>query len=79
MFILSSMFNCCIKKQTKLKWMHFLFILFAAEASSDSVIPETEKLSLEGRIVQKLECRPYGKDELLFIIWYTTGFIYSES
>ncbi|XP_067013798.1 general transcription factor IIF subunit 2 [Anabrus simplex] len=26
----------------------------------DSIIPETEKLSLEGRIVQKLECRPYA-------------------
>jgi len=24
-------------------------------------VPETEKLSMEGRIVQKLECRPYGK------------------
>ncbi|XP_071455320.1 general transcription factor IIF subunit 2 [Hetaerina americana] len=29
-------------------------------ANSDSVVPETERLSLEGRIVQKLECRPYA-------------------
>ncbi|XP_014245049.1 general transcription factor IIF subunit 2-like [Cimex lectularius] len=26
----------------------------------DSVIPDNEKLSLEGKIVQKLECRPYA-------------------
>lgn len=29
-------------------------------SNSDSVVPESEKLSLEGRIVQKLECRPYA-------------------
>ncbi|KDR23184.1 general transcription factor IIF subunit 2 [Zootermopsis nevadensis] len=29
-------------------------------SNSDSVVPETEKLSMEGRIVQKLECRPYA-------------------
>lgn len=29
-------------------------------SNSDSVVPETEKLSLEGRVVQKLECRPYA-------------------
>lgn len=29
-------------------------------AKTDSVIPETEKLFMEGRIVQKLECRPYA-------------------
>ncbi|XP_046393366.1 general transcription factor IIF subunit 2 [Ischnura elegans] len=29
-------------------------------ANSDSVVPETEKLAMEGRIVQKLECRPYA-------------------
>jgi len=28
--------------------------------NSDSVIPETEKLCLEGKIQQKLECRPYA-------------------
>lgn len=27
---------------------------------SDAIVPETEKLFMEGRIVQKLECRPYG-------------------
>ncbi|XP_033207530.1 general transcription factor IIF subunit 2 [Belonocnema kinseyi] len=27
---------------------------------ADEVVPETEKLFLEGRIVQKLECRPYA-------------------
>ncbi|KAG8239300.1 hypothetical protein J437_LFUL018856 [Ladona fulva] len=29
-------------------------------SNSDSIVPETEKLSMEGRIVQKLECRPYA-------------------
>jgi len=29
-------------------------------AKSDSVVPETEKLFMEGSIVQKLECRPYA-------------------
>ncbi|KAK5645951.1 hypothetical protein RI129_004415 [Pyrocoelia pectoralis] len=28
--------------------------------NTDSVVPETEKLFMEGRIVQKLECRPYA-------------------
>ncbi|KAF7278963.1 hypothetical protein GWI33_007772 [Rhynchophorus ferrugineus] len=28
--------------------------------NTDSVIPETEKLYMEGKIVQKLECRPYA-------------------
>lgn len=36
-------------------------ITFAASTSSDAIVPETEKLFMEGRIVQKLECRPYGK------------------
>ncbi|CAG9768996.1 unnamed protein product [Ceutorhynchus assimilis] len=27
---------------------------------TDSVVPETEKLYMEGKIVQKLECRPYA-------------------
>lgn len=35
-------------------------INFTASASSDAIVPETEKLFMEGRIVQKLECRPYG-------------------
>ncbi|KAK9877985.1 hypothetical protein WA026_020199 [Henosepilachna vigintioctopunctata] len=29
-------------------------------SSLDSVVPETEKLYMEGKIVQKLECRPYA-------------------
>ncbi|XP_017785531.1 PREDICTED: general transcription factor IIF subunit 2 [Nicrophorus vespilloides] len=29
-------------------------------AKSDAVVPETEKLFMEGSIVQKLECRPYA-------------------
>lgn len=37
-----------------------MLINFAASASSDAIVPETEKLFMEGRIVQKLECRPYG-------------------
>ncbi|XP_078039516.1 transcription factor TFIIFbeta isoform X1 [Augochlora pura] len=32
----------------------------AASNNSDSIVPETEKLYMEGRIVQKLECRPYA-------------------
>ncbi|XP_035722868.1 general transcription factor IIF subunit 2-like [Vespa mandarinia] len=28
--------------------------------TSDSIVPESEKLYMEGRIVQKLECRPYA-------------------
>lgn len=31
-------------------------------ASSDAIVPETEKLFMEGRIVQKLECRAYADD-----------------
>lgn len=34
-------------------------ILFTA-SNVDSVVPESEKLFMEGRIVQKLECRPYA-------------------
>ncbi|XP_046737646.1 general transcription factor IIF subunit 2 [Diprion similis] len=29
-------------------------------STSDAIVPETEKLFMEGRIVQKLECRPYA-------------------
>ncbi|XP_026727030.1 general transcription factor IIF subunit 2 [Trichoplusia ni] len=29
-------------------------------SNTDSVVPESEKLYMEGRIVQKLECRPYA-------------------
>ena len=46
--------------------MYWLLTLCVYTASnSDSVVPETEKLSMEGKIVQKLECRPYG--EYLYI------------
>lgn len=31
-----------------------------AASNHDGVIPESEKLCLEGRIVQRLECRPYA-------------------
>jgi len=41
-------------------FLRILFINFAASTSSDAIVPETEKLFMEGRIVQKLECRPYG-------------------
>nr|CAD7412728.1 unnamed protein product [Timema poppensis] len=37
-----------------------VFSHITPSSDSDSVVPETEKLSLEGRIVQKLECRPYA-------------------
>lgn len=36
-----------------------LFLSFSA-SNTDSVVPESEKLYMEGRIVQKLECRPYA-------------------
>ncbi|XP_026828628.1 general transcription factor IIF subunit 2 isoform X1 [Ooceraea biroi] len=35
-------------------------VVFTASTSSDAIVPETEKLFMEGRIVQKLECRPYA-------------------
>jgi len=44
--------------------MLFFTSFFFIASNSDSVVPETEKLSMEGRIVQKLECRPYGKFRL---------------
>lgn len=34
-----------------------IFVVFLA-GKSDDVVPESEKLFMEGRIVQKLECRP---------------------
>ncbi len=34
------------------------FFEFQAGKADDGVIPECEKLFMEGRIVQKLECRP---------------------
>lgn len=35
------------------------FYYFLA-SNTDAVVPESEKLYMEGRIVQKLECRPYA-------------------
>lgn len=35
------------------------FIILLA-SNTDAVVPESEKLYMEGRIVQKLECRPYA-------------------
>ncbi|CAG9863519.1 unnamed protein product [Phyllotreta striolata] len=32
----------------------------AQPVNTDAVVPETEKLYMEGKIVQKLECRPYA-------------------
>jgi len=43
-------------------------INFAASTSSDAIVPETEKLFMEGRIVQKLECRPYGTSSVQAVI-----------
>lgn len=41
--------------------MNCLIILEPISATTtDSVVPESEKLFMEGRIVQKLECRPYA-------------------
>ncbi|XP_018303320.1 general transcription factor IIF subunit 2 [Mycetomoellerius zeteki] len=37
-----------------------VFSHVAPSTSSDAIVPETEKLFMEGRIVQKLECRPYA-------------------
>lgn len=39
--------------------MYVVFFFFTAN-NTDAVVPETEKLFMEGRIVQKLECRPYA-------------------
>lgn len=51
-FFLCNVFN---------EFLFFSLLSFSASSSSDSIVPETEKLYMEGRIVQKLECRPYGK------------------
>ncbi|XP_028170229.1 general transcription factor IIF subunit 2 [Ostrinia nubilalis] len=34
----------------------------AVPSNTDSVVPESEKLYMEGRIVQKLECKPYANN-----------------
>lgn len=47
------------------QWTCFLsitiFLIFTAE-KKDSVVPEIEKLHMEGRIDEKLECRPHADD-----------------
>lgn len=52
------------KKYLNIRYLLYILInsSFLASSSSDSIVPETEKLYMEGRIVQKLECRPYGKN-----------------
>lgn len=37
-----------------------VFSHFTPAPNPDAIIPESEKLTLEGKIVQKLECRPYA-------------------
>lgn len=60
-------FSHVTRKSLQKIFEHKIFIVltnssFLASSSSDSIVPETEKLYMEGRIVQKLECRPYGKN-----------------
>jgi hypothetical protein len=38
-----------------------------AASNCEDVVPESEKLCLEGQIVQKLECRPQGNTVFTFI------------
>lgn len=55
-------FSHVIRNATFLKthlMKFFMCVLILAE-KTDSVVPETEKLYMEGKIVQKLECRPYA-------------------
>jgi len=54
------------------------FINFAASTSSDAIVPETEKLFMEGRIVQKLECRPYGTSNGCTVNKYIYASIFLE-
>uniref|UniRef100_A0A1B6C790 General transcription factor IIF subunit 2 n=1 Tax=Clastoptera arizonana TaxID=38151 RepID=A0A1B6C790_9HEMI len=37
-----------------------VFSHYTPSLNPDAIVPESEKLSLEGKIVQKLECRPYA-------------------
>ncbi|KAK9496996.1 hypothetical protein O3M35_012793 [Rhynocoris fuscipes] len=37
-----------------------VFSHYCPSANPDAIVPESEKLCLEGKIVQKLECRPYA-------------------
>lgn len=38
----------------------FIIILIPASGNSDAVVPETEKLFMEGQVIQKFECQPVG-------------------
>lgn len=51
----------------KIFFRNIFIVNFAASASSDAIVPETEKLFMEGRIVQKLECRPYGTSSFVCV------------
>lgn len=43
------------------KFNDFIYVITCiVAATTDAVVPESEKLYMEGRIVQKLECRPYA-------------------
>lgn len=54
---------------------------FVSATNSESAVPETEKLCLEGRVQQKLECRPYGKavSPYLTLLYVPSGCIYECS
>ncbi|CAH1984926.1 unnamed protein product [Acanthoscelides obtectus] len=49
-----------VTQQTLGVFSHVILILLFPATNNDAVIPETEKLFMEGKIVQKLECRPYA-------------------
>lgn len=58
----------------------YVFVIFESPCvpatSSDSAVPETEKLCLEGRVQQKLECRPYG-NAVFLTSYYHTVWVYN--
>ncbi|KAI5694009.1 hypothetical protein M8J76_013064 [Diaphorina citri] len=51
-----------VPKYVANKWEKFGndFYSILAPVNPDAIVPESEKLMLEGKIVQKLECRPYA-------------------
>lgn len=59
-------------KQSNISDKQYLFVFFSASNNSDAIVPETEKLAMEGRIVQKLECRPDGNNKILFLFFILT-------
>lgn len=67
-------FSHVARKSDKISKFNIFFknilINFTASASSDAIVPETEKLFMEGRIVQKLECRPYGMHLVYINVYY---------